>query len=221
MHASQPRLRFSRLSKRYGEHILFHALHYSAGAGCVAISDESGSGKSTLLAILAGAITPDEGEVWIGGHSLLTAPAAAQSTLAYIPDDCMTHPQQTGREYLNQVAAARKTTLDSRALELAHRFDLAPHLDKRFEQMSLGTRKKIFLSAAALGEPAVVIADEPGAGLDAAARAVLAELFNTLGQDRAVWFSSYDTGLIQACGAKTVGFADLSASALTERPRPA
>lgn len=202
-------LRFDNLSKRYGERRLFQGLHYDTASGCVALNDESGSGKSTLLGILAGTIEPDAGEVWIGGHSLRSAPLAAKAVLTHVPEDCMTYPDQTGREYLHNVAAARNTTVTSDTLALAERFGLAPHLDKRFEQMSFGTRKKFFLTSAVLGETHVLIADEPVGGLDAAARAVLADLFRDLARTRTVFFSSYDTGFTEACEARSVDFAAL------------
>ncbi|MBN3785840.1 ABC transporter ATP-binding protein [Burkholderia sp. Ac-20353] len=206
-------LRIENISKRYGERVIFQRLNHRFQPGCVALCDESGSGKSTLLGILAGAIDADEGDVWINGHSLRNAPLDAKSALAYVPDDCMAYPLQTGREFLELVASTKKTVVDSRTLELADRFGLAPHLDKRFEQMSLGTRKKIFLTATTLGESSVVIADEPGSGLDAASRGVLMDLFRTLAQDRVVFFSSYDPKLAQGCGARTINFADLGTDA--------
>ncbi|WP_321876890.1 ABC transporter ATP-binding protein [Paraburkholderia bannensis] len=202
-------LRFENLGKRYGKHVLFHGLNYTAGNGCVALCDENGSGKTTLLAILAAALDADEGEVWLAGHSLRTDPLKAKAALAYVPEDCMDYPQETGRAFLELVALARNTTVDSRALDLANRFGLAPHLDKRFEQMSLGTRKKLFLTATLIGAPAVVIADEPGNGLDAPARAVLIDLFKTLAADRTVFFSSHDLALARACEAKMISFADM------------
>ena len=101
-------LRFENLSKRYSERIIFQGLHYDTAAGCVALNDESGSGKSTLLGILAGTIEPDAGEVWLGGHSLRTAPLEAKSVLTYVPEDCMTYPDQTGRDYLGRVASERE-----------------------------------------------------------------------------------------------------------------
>ena len=202
-------LRFENLSKRYDERVIFQGLRYSAGTGCVALNDETGRGKSTLLGILAGEIEPDQGEVWIDGHSLGDARLEAKSLLAYVPDDCMPYSLQTGREYLERVASNRKAAVNSQTLDLADHFGLTPHLGKRFEQMSFGTRKKIFLTAAALGDVKVVIADEPGAGLDAPARAVLIDLFKTLGADRTVLFSSYDVDFTQACSAKMISFAEL------------
>jgi ABC-2 type transport system ATP-binding protein len=202
-------LRFDKLSKHYGDHVVFRELHYAMSAGCVALNDESGSGKSTLLGVLAGTIEADTGEVWLGGHSLRNATLAAQSVLTYVPEDCMPYPDQTGREYLKNVAAQRNTTLTSDAMELADRFGLTLHIDKRFEQMSFGTRKKFFLTASVLGETSVLIADEPVGGLDAAARAVLVDLFKTLSRTRAVFFSSYDAVFTTACEATRIQFADL------------
>lgn len=203
-------LRFDNLAKHYDQRVIFTGLQYTANAGCLAINDESGSGKSTLLGILAGAIDADAGEVWIGEHSMRTEFARAKSLLSYIPDDCMPNPLLTGHAYLASVASDRRTTVDARTLDMAHRFGLEAHLEKRFEQMSFGTRKKIFLTASLMGESSVVIADEPAAGLDAPARVVLIDLFRTLAKSHAVFFSSYDLALIQACEAQTICFADLA-----------
>ncbi len=204
-------LRIENIRKRYGEHVIFQGLHHRFGAGCVALCDENGSGKSTLLGILAGTVDADEGDVWINGHSLREAPLEAKSSLAYVPDDCMAYPFQTGREFLEFVASTKKTVVDHVTLEVAHRFGLAPHLEKRFEQMSLGTRKKIFLSAVTLGKPSVIVADEPSNGLDAAARGVLMDMFRTLAEDRVVFFSSHDPEFTEGCRARTISFADLGA----------
>lgn len=203
-------LRFENISKRYGDRVLFERLHFAAGAGCVALCDENGGGKSTLLGILAGTIEADEGEVWLGGHSLRSAPREAKAALAFVPDDCMTYPDLTGQAFLESVALEKKTAVDGGTLDLAHRFGLAPHMEKRFEQMSYGTRKKLFLTAATLGAVAVVIVDDPISGLDAAARGVVVDLFKSLGQTRAVFFSSHDLELANACDARATTFADLA-----------
>ena len=99
--------------------------------------------------------------------------------------------------------------MDDAVLDLAARLGLEPHLDKRFEQMSTGTRRKVYLTAAALGDPAVVIADGPSNGLDTPARRELAELFMAWGRDRVVLFASHDPELVQACGATVMEVAAL------------
>ncbi len=197
-------LRLDNLSKRYGDYLVFQGLTHRFTSGCVALCEEDSTGKSTLLNLIAGAIAPDSGDVWIDGHSLTHAPQQAQARLAYVPDNCLVFPTQTGRGLLEQVAAEKNVALDEATLELAYDLGLEPHLDKRFEQMSTGTRRKVFVTAAALGDPAVVIADGPSNGFDARGRAVLAELFKAWGKDRVVLFASHDGELVEGCGAKSV-----------------
>lgn len=195
-------LRIHNLGKRYGDHIVFQGLTHTFGPGCVALCDEENTGKSTLLSIVAGVIQPDEGEVWIDGHSLLDSPRQARARIAHVPENCLAQPSQTGRGLLEQLAAEKQVVIDDEVLDLAFGLGLEPHLDKPFEQMSTGTRRKVFLVAAALGKPAVVAADGPSDGLDARARAVLAEQFSIWGRDRLVLFASHDAELVQACGAR-------------------
>ncbi len=202
-------LRIDNLGKRYGDHPVFQGLTQTFQPGCYALCEEDSTGKSSLLAIIAGALAPDEGDVWIDGHSLIHEPQQAKARLAYVPDNCMAFPMLTGRELLERTAAEKNTTVDDAVLGLAHRLDLEPHLDKRFEQMSTGMRRKVFLTAAALGDPAVVIADGPSNGLDSPACAVLAELFKTWSQNRVVLFASYDPELVQACSARAIKVAEL------------
>ena len=202
-------LRIDNLSKRYGDHRIFQGLTHTFPPGCVALCEEDSTGKSSLLGIIAGVIAPDAGDVWIDGHSLIQTPLQAKARMAYVPDNCLAFPMHTGRGLLEQVAVEKNTTLDDAVFDLAYSLGLEPHLDKRFEQMSTGTRRKVFLTAAAVGEPAVVIADGPSGGLDAQARAVLAERFKIWSRDRVVLFASHDPELVQACGATAINVAAL------------
>lgn len=201
-------LRLDKLTKRYGDHLVFQGLTHTFSPGCVALCEQDSTGKSSLLNIIAGVIAPDEGDVWIDGNSLTQTPQQAKARMAYIPDDCLAFPTHTGRELLEQIALDKNAPLDDAVLDLAYRLGLEPHLDKRFEQMSTGTRRKVYLTAAALGEPAVIIADGPSNGLDTQARAVLAERLKIWSQDRVVLFASHDSELVQACGASLINIAN-------------
>ncbi|QBC30114.1 MULTISPECIES: ATP-binding cassette domain-containing protein [Pandoraea] len=208
-------LRFENLAKRFGTFTLFEHLSFRAGRGCFALRDEGGGGKTTLLGMLAGTVVPDDGRVWIDGHAMHDAPAQAKASLAVVPFDCLGEPSQTGRGFLEQRAADRQTHLSASVLDLAERFGLMPHMEKRFDQMSLGTRRKFYLTATRFGAPRVILADEPSGGLDGPSRAVLIDLFTALGQDGCVFFSTHDDALADGCHATTLGFPDLArASAL-------
>ena len=202
-------LRFENISKRFGKNVVLQDFHGRFGPGCVALCEENGVGKSTLLGVLAGTVDADTGDVWIGEHSLRADPIKAKGALFYVPDDCLAYPMQTGKALLAMVAGEEKTTIGDETWALAERFGLVPHLEKRFEQMSLGTRKKIFLTAATIGAPSVIIADEPSAGLDGASRKVLVELFSAISKERLVFFSSHDLALVERCAATQITFADL------------
>lgn len=202
-------LRIDNLSKYYGDYLVFQGLPYTFEPGCMALCEEDSTGKSSLLGILAGAIAPDSGDVWIDGHSLTDAPLLAKGRLAYVPDDCLLYPTQTGRAFLEKTAIEKNTTVDEAARDLADRLGLEPHLDKRFEQMSTGTRRKVFLTAATLGAPAVVVADGPSSGLDAPARAALADVFKRWARDRVVLIASHDPELVKACGARSIRVSEL------------
>ncbi|NYT57316.1 ATP-binding cassette domain-containing protein [Alcaligenaceae bacterium] len=208
-------LRIENLAKRYGDHFIFQGLTYTFSPGCMALCEEESTGKSSLLGIIAGLVTPDAGDVWIDGHSLKQTSLQATARLACVPDNCMAFPEQTGRGLLEQAAAEKHTQVDDAVLNLAYRLGLEPHLDKRFEQMSTGTRRKVFLAAAALGDPAVIIADGPSSGLDKQAITVLAEQFRIWSQDKVVLFASHDPQFVKACEAQTINVADLRQAPLS------
>ncbi|MDE1179869.1 ABC transporter ATP-binding protein [Paraburkholderia sp.] len=204
-------LHFENLAKRYGDHVVFSGLTHRFGPGCVSLQAPNGSGKSTLIDMLAGATPADSGVISIDGHTCGT-PQAAQK-LAYVPDDCMTHPSLSGRALFERVASVMGTRVESPTYDLAERFGLTSRLDMRFDQMSLGTRKKMYLAAISIGNPTVILADEPSNGLDAAARRVLVELFRELGHTRVVLFSTHDPDFADACDARVVDFSALQALA--------
>ncbi|WP_246189135.1 ATP-binding cassette domain-containing protein [Pandoraea anapnoica] len=199
-------LRFEGLTRRYDDFTLFENLRFDAGPGCFALRDEGGGGKTTLLGMLAGTVDTGGGKVWIDGHSMQSAPDVAKAALAVVPFDCMTEPMQTGRGFLEQRAAQRRVTVSADVLDLAERFSLMPHMEKRFEQMSTGTRRKFYLTAILFGAPRVILADEPTGGLDGPSRAVLIDLLTILGKDRCILFSTHDDELADGCHATALNF---------------
>ena len=202
-------LRFENLCKSFGPKSVLRNLSGHFTHGAFALRGPNGIGKSTLLAVLSGALEPDSGAVWIDQHSLRDAPVAARSRLAYAPDECPVYPYMTGRELLAFVAFARRCALASEVLALVSRFGLDHHLDTRCGDMSLGTQKKLMLAAAWIGEPCVMLFDEPSNGLDAAARLVLIELLCARSAANVVLVSTHDHDFAQAIGASVIEFDSL------------
>ena len=117
----------------------------------------------------------------------------------------------TGRDLLDFVAMAKKTKVGPDTLELVAQFGLDPHLQARFSAMSLGTQKKFMLSAAWIGEPQVMLLDEPSNGLDNHAREILAQRIRLRGLEGLVLFASHDAAFVEACGANILRMDHLKA----------
>jgi ABC-2 type transport system ATP-binding protein len=203
-------LRFERICKAYGAQAVLRDLSHHFSGGAFALRGPNGIGKSTLLAVLAGAEEADSGAIWIDGQPLRQSPVAAKARLAYTPDACPVYPFMRGRELLQFVAFARRCALAPEVTRIVSRLVLDPHLETRFGDMSLGTQKKMMLAAAWIGDPAVMLLDEPSNGLDAEARAVLAELLKARAGRGVVLISTHDDDFVRAVGACEIAFADLA-----------
>jgi len=203
-------LRFERICKAYGAQAVLRDLSHHFSGGAFALRGPNGIGKSTLLAVLAGAEEADSGAIWIDGQPLHQSPVAAKARLAYAPDACPVYPFMRGRELLRFVAFARRCALAPEVTRIVSRLALDPHLETRFGDMSLGTQKKMMLAAAWIGDPAVMLLDEPSNGLDAEARAVLAELLKVRAGRGVVLISTHDDDFVRAVGASEIAFADLT-----------
>ena len=203
-------LRFEGLCKSYGGHPIFHHAHLNLVPGVYALQGSNGIGKSTLLSLLAGALPADAGEIWIDDISMTHAPLSARQHLSYVPDESPVYPFMTGRELLDFVAMAKKTVVMPDILALTHSFGLNPHLNTRFAAMSLGTQKKFMLSAAWIGDPLVLLLDEPSNGLDVDARSFLAKRFHEHAQRSAILFTTHDADFVNAAEATVIKLEQIS-----------
>jgi len=203
-------LRFDNVCKSYGTRTGLHERTARFAPGAYALRGPNGIGKSTLLRVLAGVDEADGGDIVIDGHSLRAQPAAAKARLSYAPDECPVYPFVTGRELLTFVAWAKRCAVSGDVMDVVERFGLARHLDTRCGAMSLGTQKKLMLAAAWIGDPAVLLLDEPSNGLDADARAVLVALLAARRESSVVFMSTHDKAFADAVGAAVVEFESLS-----------
>jgi ABC-type multidrug transport system ATPase subunit len=205
-------LRIDDISKAFAGRKVLDRMNHVFAPGIHALHGPNGIGKSTLLTILAGVQAPDAGTVTIDGHDLLTNPERAKERLAFVPDDCPIYPFMLGRDLLDLVARAKRTRVDERVDALVEGFGLEPHLRTRFGQMSLGTQKKILLAAAWIGNPSVVLMDEPSNALDRVTRGMLVDELLALRETAVVVMSTHDADFARAVGADVIPFASLQSA---------
>lgn len=140
----------------------------------LALLGPNASGKTTLLHCIAAMLAPSTGSIAICGHSLQQDVMAAKRRLGFGCAPERLPPSLTGRQCLEVYAAAKGLAeIDADLLELARAFAFTPVLDRFVGSYSLGTKQKLAVLLALLGEPALVVLDEAFNGLDPASALVL------------------------------------------------
>lgn len=159
------RLRVDRLTKRYGAHAVLDDLSFTVLPGRVTgFLGPNGSGKSTTFKIMLDLAKADRGQVAIGGHRYRELTDPARTVGAMIEADAF-HPGRSGRNHLRILADATGIA-HSRVDDMLEQVGLADAANRRAGAYSLGMRQRLGLAGALLGEPPVLILDEPGNGLD-------------------------------------------------------
>jgi len=154
------------LSKRYGAVTAVDDLSFDVEPGeTFAMIGPNGAGKTTTLKVLLGLARPDAGSVAIGPERLAPADPRARVALGYVPQRVQFAPARTVRETLEFFAALRSLDADAphRALERVGLLDMA---DRQATQLSGGYTQRLSLAQALLGDPALLVLDEPTASLD-------------------------------------------------------
>ena len=157
----------------------------------------NGAGKTTTMKMMCGALLPDEGNVRVLGHSILSEREQAQQHLGYLPEHNPLYPDMYVKEYLSYVAdiyhAPKRNVAESIALTR-----LESHAHKKIHTLSKGYRQRVGLAATLLHDPDVLILDEPTNGLDPQQILEIRQIVRDLGQEKVVLLSSHIMQEIQA-----------------------
>jgi ABC-2 type transport system ATP-binding protein len=179
------------LTKRYGAVTAVDGLTFDVEPGLVTgFLGPNGAGKTTTLRMLLGLVRPTAGQALIGGrrYAGLDRPRAVVGAVLEVTGF---HPGRTGRDHLRVLARAGGIA-GARVQPVLDRTGLAGAADRRVRGYSLGMRQRLGLAAALLGDPPVLILDEPANGLDPAGVAELRDLVRGLAAEgRTVLMSSH------------------------------
>lgn len=154
----------------------------------------NGAGKTTTVRMLCGTLAPSEGRILIDGLDLLEQPVQARARLGYLPEIPPVHPDTTVQEFLQYAAMVRRlprghwAAAVDRALQ---RCDLGGVRGRLIRNLSKGFRQRVGIAQAIVHEPALIVLDEPTAGLDPRQVSGIRELIRELRRDHAVVFSSH------------------------------
>lgn len=162
--------------------------------GIIGLLGPNGAGKSTLMGIVATVARPTSGTVRWDGVDVVRSPHALRRVLGYLPQDAGVYPHLDASEFLDYIAALKE--IDARRArrqiaELLEALDLGPVAKRPLGTLSGGNRQRVAIAQALLGEPQLLVVDEPTVGLDPEQRVRFRDLLARFAHDRIVLLSTH------------------------------
>jgi len=183
------------LTKRYGPFTAVDDISFSVNKGeILGFLGPNGAGKTTTMRVLTGYMPPTEGTAVVAGYSLLDKPIEAKRRTGYLPETPPLYPDMTVREYLEFCARIKglpRGDRKARVTTAMERTRVADMANRHCAKLSKGYRQRVGLAQALLGNPEVLILDEPTAGLDPKQIIETRELIRGLGGDHTVVLSTH------------------------------
>ena len=184
------------LVKRFTTKTAVAGLSFSVQAGEIyGLLGPNGAGKTTTLRVLAGILTPTAGKALVAGLDVAVDPLEVRRRLGFLTNTTGLYPRLTGRELLDYFARLHglpPAAAAVRVATLARALDLEPFFGRRCEALSTGERQRLSIARAMLHDPAVLVLDEPTAGLDVlASRFLRAFVRGERDRGKAVVFSTH------------------------------
>ncbi|MFI1536446.1 ABC transporter ATP-binding protein [Streptomyces anandii] len=189
----------SGLTLRHGGTAVLDDVSLRLEEGITGLLGPNGAGKTSLLRVLATAVPADRGAFTALGHDPGTAPGrlALRRTLGYLPQNPGFHPDFTAFAFVDYVAILKELTdraaRHREVRRVLEEVDLADVRGKRIKRLSGGMRQRVALAAALVGDPRLLVLDEPTAGLDPEQRMRFRDLITRAGQGRTVLLSTHQT----------------------------
>ncbi len=194
-------IEIKNLSKKYGSHVAVSNVSFTVNDGeILGFLGPNGAGKSTTMNILTGYLSPTSGSVSIDGYDILENPNEAKMRIGYLPEQPPLYLDMTVNEYLSFIFDLKKC-----------KFPKAPHIKeicrlvkiqdvahRLIKNLSKGYRQRVGIAQALIGNPDVLILDEPTVGLDPKQIIEIRALITELGKNHTVILSSHILSEIQA-----------------------
>ncbi len=205
-------IEITQLTKTYGGKV--HALRgitLTIGTGMFGLVGPNGAGKTTLMRILAGLLRPTTGKVHVLGNDIATprGKQAVKAQLGYLPQELGVYPNLTAYEFLDYVAILKGIT-DGKTRrqqidDLIERVRLEEVANRQLKTFSGGMKRRVGIAQALLGDPRLIIVDEPTAGLDPEERVRLRNLLADVAKRATVILSTHIIeDISQSCSALAV-----------------
>ncbi|MDE6834365.1 MAG: ATP-binding cassette domain-containing protein [Ruminococcus sp.] len=190
-------LELHKINKHYGKKK--HALcdfTFEFTNGIYGLLGPNGAGKSTLMNIITDNLLPDKdgGKILWNGEESKTLKDKFRSRLGFMPQQQNLYENMTARTFLNYISALKclgKKTAENEISEIVERVELTESIDKKMGGFSGGMKQRVLIASALLGNPDLIILDEPTAGLDPKQRVIIRNILSGLGEEKIIIISTH------------------------------
>lgn len=201
-------LSFNSLSKSYSETKALDGVSYDFGTGVYALLGPNGSGKSTLMNILTGNLRSDDGTIYFRSEKVTPKNKREYlSHIGFMPQYHGLYQSFTGSEYLDYIAllkGIKRREFQKQKKELLMAFDLSDIANDRIGSFSGGMKQRLALAQAFIGDPDIVILDEPTAGLDMEKRISVQNYISSASVGRTVIMATHIVSDIESIASQVI-----------------
>ncbi|MCI8348517.1 MAG: ABC transporter ATP-binding protein [Firmicutes bacterium] len=194
-------LELKNLTKQYGNKKALNNVSLKFSEGIYGLLGPNGAGKSTMMNIITGNIKPSSGKVMWNNQEIASLGPSYRSLLGYAPQQQGLYDTFSGRRFLSYMAAlkdiSRKSMKDEIERVLSY-VNLTDSADKPIGTYSGGMKQRILIAQAILGNPKLIILDEPTAGLDPKERVRIRENIKAISEDKIILVSTHVVSDIQS-----------------------
>ena len=204
-------LSVEHVPKQYGNFTALEDISLTFTPGVYGLLAPNGAGKTTLIKMLTTLLFPTRGQILWNGEDILALGEAYRGVLGYLPQEFGYYPGYTPRQFLRYAAALQRIPrkeADRRIEELLDTVGLSNDAGRKLRQFSGGMLQRVGIAAAMLGDPELLILDEPTAGLDPRERVRFRNLIHALSADRIVILSTHIVSDIETIAGQIVMFRD-------------
>lgn len=187
-------LEIKHLSKTYGELKALEDVNFCLQKGISGLLGVNGAGKSTLIGIMTTNIRADQGEILLDGKNIETLGRDYRKRIGYVPQEQIYYPNMTVFDFLMYTGVLKDLPSKERKKEVEavlERLELNDVKDRKVGTFSGGMIRKTILAQALIGDPQILILDEPTAGLDPHERVRLKKLLKELGSDKSILIATH------------------------------
>jgi ABC-type multidrug transport system ATPase subunit len=188
------KLEIKNISKTYSNgNKALNNVSLSLECGMFGLLGPNGAGKSSLMRIITTLMPPDEGNIWLNGEDVTKNPEKIKGTLGYLPQDFGVYPKVTALDLLMHIAVLKGISKGKKeeAERLLNMVNLFEHRHRYVYDFSGGMRQRFGIAQALLGDPKILIVDEPTAGLDPTERNRFQNILSEVAENKIVLFSTH------------------------------